>query len=112
MGKKFEFPYIIFYPVLSRDGIAFPINKCVREIQGLNYCENVAWRGNLVVAKYSDERLSALVDANMADFPLVKNYLSMHYSPAVSVSLFLLWLHIFLQTSHFITSFHVFWTVR
>jgi hypothetical protein len=90
MNKKFANPYVIFYPVLSRDGMPFPVNKCLKEIQGPHYRENLAWRGNLVIAKYRDEQLSALIDATMADFPLLKNYLSTHYSPMVSVSLFLL----------------------
>ena len=94
MNKKFINPYVIFYPVLSRDGMPFPINKCLKEIQGPNYRENFAWRGNLVIAKYRDEQLSTLMDATMADFPLLKNYLSTHYSPMVSVSPFLLLPHI------------------
>ena len=93
MNKKFANPYVIFYPVLSRDGMPFPINKCLKEIQAGNYRENRAWRGNLVVAKYRDEQLSALMDANMADFPLLKNYLSTHHSPMISVSLSFPWLH-------------------
>lgn len=112
MNKKFAKPYIIFYPVLSRDGMPFPINKCLKEIQGPNYRENHAWRGSLVIAKCRDEELSALTDATMADFPLLKNYLSTHRSPAVSVSFPLLLLHpppTVLPTPHFITSFHIFW---
>ena len=93
MNKKFVNPYVIFYPVLSRDGMPFPINKCLKEIQGPNYRENLAWRGNIVIAKYRDEQLLVLMDASMADFPLLKNYLSTHYSPIVSVSLFLLLPH-------------------
>jgi len=85
MNKKFANPYVIFYPILSRDGMPFPINKCLKEIQGPNYRENFAWRGNIVIAKYRDEQLSVLVDASMADFPLLKNYLATHYSPMVSV---------------------------
>ena len=83
MNKKFANPYVIFYPVLSRDGMAFPINKCLKEIQGPNYRESAAWRGNLVIAKCRDEQFSAFVDANMADFPILKNYLSKHYPPMV-----------------------------
>ena len=89
MNRKFANPYVIFYPVLSRDGVAFPINKCLKEIQGANYHEGLAWRGDVVIAKYRDEQLSALVNVTMADIPLLMSYLSTHYSPAVSVSLFL-----------------------
>ena len=88
MNKKFANPYVIFYPVLSRDGMPFPINKCLKEIQGPNYREQLAWRGNLVIAKYRNEQLSALMDATMADFPLLKNYLSNHHSRGILVSLF------------------------
>jgi len=93
MNKMFVNPYVIFYPVLSRDGMPFPINKCLKEIQGPNYRENLAWRGNLVIAKYRDERVSTLMDATMADFPLLRNYLSKHYPPTASVSSFLLLPH-------------------
>lgn len=78
MSKKFTTPYIIFYPTISRDGMPFPINKCIREIQGSFYNESAAWRGNVVVAKYKDTRYSAMMNASMADFPLVKNWFSSH----------------------------------
>ncbi|KAH8105508.1 hypothetical protein BXZ70DRAFT_531263 [Cristinia sonorae] len=76
MNKNFTSPYILFYPVVSRDGMPFPINKCIREVQGSFYKESVAWRGNIVVAKYSDTTYLQMVDASMADFPILKNYLS------------------------------------
>ncbi|EJF63048.1 hypothetical protein BD309DRAFT_849160 [Dichomitus squalens] len=82
MIKKFPTPYILFYPVISRDGMPFPVNKCIREIQGQRYDEARAWRGNLVVAKYRDTAYSAMIDASMADFPIIKNYLSTHLSPS------------------------------
>lgn len=78
MNKKFSTPYIIFYPTVSRDGMPFPINKCVREIQETNFNEAAAWRGNILVAKYRDQDYSAMMDASMADFPIVKNYLATH----------------------------------
>ncbi|CAL1702080.1 unnamed protein product [Somion occarium] len=81
MNKKFTTPYIIFYPTVSRDGMPFPINKCIREIQRSSYKDSSAWRGNIVVAKYCDTRYSAMMNASMADFPLVKNYLSNHHKP-------------------------------
>ena len=82
MIKKFSTPYILFYPVISRDGMPFPVNKCIREIQGQTYEEARAWRGNLVVAKYRDADYSAMIDASMADFPIIKNYLSTHLAPS------------------------------
>ena len=32
MTKKFATPYIIFYPIISRDGLQFPVNKLVCNI--------------------------------------------------------------------------------
>ncbi|KAI0363722.1 hypothetical protein BV20DRAFT_975317 [Pilatotrama ljubarskyi] len=82
MLQKFATPYIVFYPVVSRDGMPFPVNKCIREIQGDKFDEMRAWRGNLVVAKYKDAKYSAMTDASMADFPIIKNYLSTHLAPS------------------------------
>jgi hypothetical protein len=81
MNRKFANPYIIFYPTVSRDGIPFPVNKCIRAIQGTAFQEQVAWRGNIVVAKYRDSPFSSMIDASMADFPILKNYLLTHGSP-------------------------------
>ncbi|KAL4264197.1 hypothetical protein AB1N83_004563 [Pleurotus pulmonarius] len=81
MNRKFAYPYIIFYPTVSRDGMLFPINKSVREIQGPAFKEEVAWRGNIIVAKYRDNPFSSMIDASMADFPILKNYLMTHGSP-------------------------------
>ncbi len=82
MNRKFANPYIIFYPVVSRDGMPFPVNKCIREIQGRSFKEEVAWRGNIVIAKYRDNPFSSMMHASMADFPLLKNYLLTHGSPS------------------------------
>lgn len=59
MNKNFTNPYIIFYPTLSRDGMPFPINRAIREIQGRNFRESYAWRGNIVVAKYRESPFSS-----------------------------------------------------
>ncbi|TFY81481.1 hypothetical protein EWM64_g2540 [Hericium alpestre] len=81
MNKKFTNPYIIFYPVHSRDMMPFPVNKSIREIQGKGFREDLSWRGNIIIAKYRDGRFSAMMNASMADFPILKNYLSTHRSP-------------------------------
>lgn len=81
MNRKFANPYIIFYPVISRDGMPFPINKCIREIQDRAFREDLAWRGNIIIAKYRDNPFSSMIDASMADFPILKNYLMTHGSP-------------------------------
>jgi hypothetical protein len=47
-------PYTIFYPVISRDGMPFPENQCVREIQQGRALRGNLWRGDLVIAAYTD----------------------------------------------------------
>lgn len=79
----------------------FAVNKCVREIQqGRGMRHGNAWRGDLVVAKFSDQlsflmhvfqsagadhanfsTYMNLVDAKMSDFPIVKNYFLTNMSP-------------------------------
>ncbi|KAI0733465.1 hypothetical protein C8Q72DRAFT_967355 [Fomitopsis betulina] len=81
MTKKFATPFIIFYPIVSRDGMPFPINKCIKEIQGDKFHEAKGWRGNVVVAKYRDQEYTSMMDATMADFPIVKNWLSKTPAP-------------------------------
>jgi len=82
MTRGFANPYIIFYPVLPRDGSSFPLNKSIEEIQG-RAARDLArtWRGNILVAKYRGggaDPFMTLMDISMADFPLLKNYLSGH----------------------------------
>jgi hypothetical protein len=91
MNKKFANPYIIYYPVVSRDGMPFPVNRTVRDIQeevnkGRRMREDQLWRGNLVAAKFADDRFTQMIDASMADFPILKNFLGTHASPGSSPS--------------------------
>lgn len=81
MNRKFASPYIIFYPAISRDGMSFPVNKNIRDFQGRAHKEEIAWRGNIVIAKYRDNPFSSMTDASMADFPILKNYFMTHGSP-------------------------------
>ncbi|KDQ26128.1 hypothetical protein PLEOSDRAFT_32406 [Pleurotus ostreatus PC15] len=81
MHRKFTHPYIIFYPTVSQDGLPFPINNLLREIQGPLFREEVAWRGNIIIAKYRDEPFSSMTNVSIADFPILKNYLMTHGSP-------------------------------
>jgi hypothetical protein len=86
MNKKFANPYIIYYPVISRDGMPFPVNRTVRDIQeevtkGRRLPEEQLWRGNLVAAKFTDDHFTQMIDASMADFPILKNFLGTHVSP-------------------------------
>lgn len=81
MNKKFAQPYVVFYPVVSRDGMPFPINKCIREIQGKGFREGIAWRGNIIVAKYRESPFSSMVNGSIADFPILRNYFMTHGAP-------------------------------
>lgn len=81
MNRKFTNPYIIFYPTVSRDGMPFPVNKSIRDIQGQAFTEESAWRGNIVIAKYHDDPFTGMMHASMADFPILKNYLLTHGCP-------------------------------
>jgi hypothetical protein len=47
MNKKFTYPYIVYYPTVSRDGMPFAINKSIRDIQGRDFNEKYAWRGTI-----------------------------------------------------------------
>lgn len=80
MNKKFSRPYVVFYPIFSRDGMPFPINKCIRDLQGAAFRGEMAWRGNIVVGKYEEDPdpFSNLTHASMADYPVIKNYLRTH----------------------------------
>lgn len=79
MTRPFPNPYIIFFPVLPRHGTTLPVNKTIREIQGRSFSEHDAWRGNVVIAKYrggGNDPFANMMDISMADFPILKNYLS------------------------------------
>jgi hypothetical protein len=87
MNKKFTNPYIIYYPVVSRDSMPFPVNQTVQGIQeevnkGRQLREEQLWRGNLVAAKFANDQFTQIMDASMADFPILKNFLGTHASPA------------------------------
>ncbi|KAF7789317.1 hypothetical protein EIP86_000261 [Pleurotus ostreatoroseus] len=76
MKKKFDCPYIIFFPVVSRDNLPFPINQFAQKQLGYRFQEPRAWRGNLVIVKYANPDYTQMMNISMADFPLVKNYLT------------------------------------
>lgn len=76
MNHKFEQPYVIFFPAVSKDGHPFPINSYVKDLEGASFRADLAWRGDLIVVKYADIEYSSMIDISIADFPLVKNYLS------------------------------------
>ncbi|KAI9069208.1 hypothetical protein FKP32DRAFT_1608332 [Trametes sanguinea] len=78
---KFSRPYVLFYPLLSRDGMPFPVNGCIQAMQGEWFDKRKAWEGDIIIAKYSDPEYSEMIDVSMADFPIIKNYLSTHRPP-------------------------------
>jgi len=51
MNKQFANPYIVYYPVVSRDGMLFSVNRTIRGMQeeasrGRSLREDQLWRGN------------------------------------------------------------------
>ncbi|KAJ7477150.1 hypothetical protein B0H11DRAFT_1292318 [Mycena galericulata] len=83
MTKNFTHPYIVYYPTISRDGMPFPINRCIRDIQGVHFNEHAAWRGNVIIGKFRDhdQPFTSMMDASMADFPILKNFITTRGSP-------------------------------
>jgi hypothetical protein len=81
MHKTFSQPYIIFYPVISKDGMAFPINQAIRAMQEEKFDESVAWRGDIIIAKFCNNPFTSMINASMADFPLVKNFFQTARAP-------------------------------
>ncbi|EJD54023.1 hypothetical protein AURDEDRAFT_110671 [Auricularia subglabra TFB-10046 SS5] len=77
MRGALQNPYLIFYPARQRSGAPIPVNTCISEIQGRGFRESNAWRGDVVVAKYTKD--GEIMSCSAADFPLVKNYLALHY---------------------------------
>ncbi|KAJ7783416.1 hypothetical protein B0H14DRAFT_3507120 [Mycena olivaceomarginata] len=76
MNKKFTNPYIVYYPAVSRDGMPFPLTS-IRDIQGSDFNERFAWRGNIIIGKFRDhdQPFTSMMDASMADFPILKNFI-------------------------------------
>jgi hypothetical protein len=100
MNKKFANPYVIFYPTVSRDGMPFPINKCIREIQGRSFRDVVAWRGNIIIAKYCESPFSSMVNASIADFPILRNYFMTHSAPQVNTRVLAEYIKLIIPVSH------------
>ncbi|KAH9931487.1 uncharacterized protein B0H18DRAFT_989579 [Fomitopsis serialis] len=81
MNRTFATPYVIFYPTVSRDGMPFRVNKCAKELHDEHFVDARAWRGDIIVAKFRDEACSSMMDASMADFPILKIWLSQRPGP-------------------------------
>ncbi|KAF8529279.1 hypothetical protein BU17DRAFT_37213 [Hysterangium stoloniferum] len=75
---NFQYPYVVFFPILSQSGVSFPMNLNVREIQGKLFKETHAWRGDIVVAKYWDHPYGTLMDCAMSDYPMI-SMVSMYF---------------------------------
>jgi hypothetical protein len=91
MTRPFAKPYyIVFYPVVARDEISFPINKSsVPLCKGKHYDEENPWRGDIVVAKLSgpmqfQAHFSSITDASMADFAVITNHFYTSIAPKIS----------------------------
>ncbi|KAJ3014360.1 hypothetical protein NUW54_g1325 [Trametes sanguinea] len=82
MYKPFPMPYIIFYPVVSRDDMPFPVNEHIKTIQNDCFDGPQLWKGDIIVAKYKDTTYSQMTMASMADYPLIKIFLSSCGAPS------------------------------
>ncbi|KAF7331759.1 hypothetical protein MKEN_00055800 [Mycena kentingensis (nom. inval.)] len=76
-------PYIVFFPTMSQDGSPFPINQTIRDIQGPNFKDQCAWRGNVVIGKYTaaNDPFNSLIDAGTQDFAIIRNLIRSRASP-------------------------------
>ncbi|KAA1479883.1 hypothetical protein DENSPDRAFT_750668, partial [Dentipellis sp. KUC8613] len=81
MTQRFRCPYVIFYPILSCDGLNFDINRTIAEIKGSRYVEDKAWRGDIVVVKYTDHTLDTLDNISISDYAILRNYFRTHDPP-------------------------------
>ena len=73
MSKKFTNLYIIYCPIVSCNGMPFPVNRAVCNIQ-----EEVN-KGRCVSEDHlgtTDDHYMQMMDASMADFPILKSYLT------------------------------------
>jgi hypothetical protein len=89
MTRPFAKPYIIFYPVVACDEMAFPINRSIRAIKGEHYDEGNPWRGDIIVAKLSGQmqfqaHFFSLTDTSMDDFAIIKNHFLTSIAPNIS----------------------------
>ncbi|EPS94021.1 hypothetical protein FOMPIDRAFT_1135053 [Fomitopsis schrenkii] len=76
MRVPFATPFIVFYPSVSRDGMPFEVNQGICQIKEKMVPDARSWRGSLLVAKFRDQQYSEYMNMSMADFPIIKNWLS------------------------------------
>ncbi|KAF8511200.1 hypothetical protein JB92DRAFT_2935944 [Gautieria morchelliformis] len=70
-ARNFQYPYVVFFPVISQNGGQFPTNFTLRDIQGRNYRDSNSWKGDIVVAKYWDHPFGLIMDCAMSDYPMI-----------------------------------------
>lgn len=86
-GKLLANPFIVFYPTVSQNLRPFPSNDYLKLYQTaletwtkrIKFDEWRSWRGDLVVAKYADDKFSSMAHAGIEDLPLVQNWLVRNY---------------------------------
>nr|GAT46229.1 predicted protein [Mycena chlorophos] len=83
VSRHLSQPYIFFFPILSQDGLPFPVNGSIRDIQGHGFTEHNAWRGNIVVGKFTDRNapFESFMDAGLADLSIIRNLIRSQGSP-------------------------------
>ena len=77
-------PYVIFFQPIQAD---LPINQCLRAAS-LNMgvtSGQIPWRGNILVAKYSDFPFGDMISCANNDLPIIIRHISI-YSPTEFVS--------------------------
>lgn len=81
MTEDLPYGFIAFYGKASKDGHAFPLNQNIQSIQQNKFNKASAWRGDIIVAKYTDAKFSNMQHISMADWPVLKNFFQTHYKP-------------------------------
>ncbi|EMD30843.1 hypothetical protein CERSUDRAFT_26886, partial [Gelatoporia subvermispora B] len=78
MTEDLPYGFIAFYGKASKDGHAFPLNQNIQSIQQNKFNKASAWRGDIIVAKYTDAKFSNMQHISMADWPVLKNFFQTH----------------------------------
>lgn len=85
--RNFQYPYVVFLPIVSQNGGRFPTNAAIKDIQGGSFTESSkyiasfhfsttyvsqdSWKGDIVVAKYWDHAFGTIMDCAMSDYPMI-----------------------------------------
>jgi len=85
---------VVFFPIISSSGAPFPINLTIKDIQDQRFRETSeymptfsvcrctdapkdAWRGDIVVGKYSDHAFGRIMNCAMSDYPMIIKSISL-----------------------------------